>query len=187
MKNIKVTDYCSHIMDLQVKNGDICVDATMGNGYDTLHLAELVGDNGCVHAFDIQEVAIDTTYNRLANANLKDRARLYLDSHENLLNYVGAGRVSCIVFNLGYLPGGNHSIATRADSSIRALNCALNALKQEGVLIVSVYSGGDSGFEERDAVLDFIANLDSKSYLAIKTEFYNRSNNPPIPLIVVKL
>lgn len=187
MKNIKVTDYCSHIMDLQVKVGDICIDATMGNGHDTAHLAELVGDDGLVHAFDIQDAALKATSNRLAKAGLSDRAKLHLESHENLLKYVEENSVSCIVFNLGYLPGGDHSLATSADSSVRAIGYGLDALKHEGVMIICVYSGGDSGFEEHDAVLNFIANLNPKEYLVMKTDFFNRSNNPPIPLVIVKL
>ena len=94
--------------------------------------------------------------------------------------------VSCIVFNFGYLPGGDHALATRADSSLQALTSSLSLLKKGGILMLCIYSGGDSGFQERDALLTWLKELDPRKYLVIKTDYYNRPNNPPIPVLVVK-
>ena len=101
--------------------------------------------------------------------------------------YAAEESVSCIMFNLGYLPTGDHTLATRAESSIKAMETGLRLLKKNGVLSICIYSGGDSGFEERDAVLDWLKTLDSRRYLVLLTQYYNRPNNPPLPVLVVKL
>lgn len=95
--------------------------------------------------------------------------------------------VNCIVFNFGYLPGGDHSLATKASTSIQALVSSLSLLKKQGILMLCIYSGKDSGFEERNALLKWLKELDPKKYLVIRTDYYNRPNNPPIPVLVVKL
>ncbi|MBQ0078765.1 MAG: class I SAM-dependent methyltransferase, partial [Eubacterium sp.] len=115
------------------------------------------------------------------------QVHLHLESHENMDKYVEPGQASCIVFNFGYLPGGDHALATCAESSIAATNTALELLKKGGVLLLCIYSGGDSGFEERDALLKLAKELDPKKYLVMKTDYYNRANNPPIPVVIVKL
>ena len=185
MKNIQVTEYCRHFMTLQVKPGDVCIDATVGNGHDTEYLARLVGDEGKVIGFDIQKDALDSAALQLGN--LLSRTELHLESHENMDKYAEEGTVSLIVFNFGYLPGGDHSVATRKETSIPAVKTGLQLLRKGGVMVLCVYSGGDSGFEERDSVLNFAAGLNPKDYLVMKTDYFNRRNNPPIPVIIVKL
>lgn len=170
-----------------MREGDICLDATMGNGYDTSFLAKLVGERGRVYAFDVQEVALNNTRERLLKNGVLDRCELILDSHEKMKTYIKEECISCIVFNFGYLPGGDHTKATRAKSSIRAIREGLSLLKKHGLMTLCIYSGGDTGFEERDAILSYIKRLDSKEYLVIQTEYMNRQNNPPIPVLIVKL
>ena len=101
-------------------------------------------------------------------------------------HYAKSGTVSCITFNLGYLPGGDHSKATRADTSIEALSSGLSLLKKGGLISLCIYSGGDSGFDERDAVLDWLKQLDPHKYLVIRSDYYNRPNNPPIPVLIIR-
>ena len=112
---------------------------------------------------------------------------LFLDSHVNMGKYAEPVSVSCIVFNFGYLPKGDHTLATKAESSIQALTVSLSLMKKGGILMLCIYSGGDSGFEERDALLKWLKVLDSRKFLVIKTEYYNRPNHPPMPVLVVKL
>ena len=102
-----------------------------------------------------------------------------------MAEYATPDSVSCIVFNFGYLPGGDHSLATRGETSIQALTQALTLLKKGGMISLCIYSGGDSGFEERDQILDWLKNLDPHQYLVIKSEYYNRPNNPPIPVLII--
>ncbi len=170
-----------------VTEGGLCIDATAGNGNDTLYLAKLVGVEGQVIAFDIQEDAVANTEKRLQEQDMSERAKVVLDSHVNMASYAKENTVDCIVFNLGYLPGGDHKMATQANSSIEAMNVALKLLKKKGLLSVTIYSGGDSGFEEKNAVLSWLRQLDQRKYLVLVTEYYNRQNNPPIPVRIIKL
>lgn len=187
MKNYQITEWCSHFISQQVQPGDLCIDATMGNGNDTLLLSRLCGSTGKVLAFDIQEQALNATRERLDTANAPDNYTLLLESHANMAQYAEPGSVNCIVFNFGYLPGGNHALATRGETSVQALSQALILLKKGGMISLCIYSGGDSGFEERDQILAWLKQLDSHKYLVIKSEYYNRPNHPPIPVLVIKL
>lgn len=187
MKNYQITEWCHHFIREHVKEGDCCIDATAGNGNDTQLLCELVGECGKVFAFDIQEKAIENTINRLEKFDLLGRAEVIKDSHTNMGQYVEEENVNCIVFNFGYLPGGDHTLATKKDTSIEAIYAGLNLLKKGGMMSLCIYSGGDSGFEERDAILDELKKLDSKRYLVIMSSYYNRPNHPPIPVLIMKL
>ena len=120
MKKYQITEWCHHFIKNHVKEGETCVDATAGNGNDTLLLAELVGEKGKVYAFDIQEQALRRTKERLEEKKLDSRAELILQSHEEIGEIVKE-EVSCIVFNFGYLPGGDHSLSTKKESSIKAI------------------------------------------------------------------
>lgn len=183
----QITEWCHHFITLQVRPGDICIDATMGNGHDTELLCRLAGNTGQVLAFDIQELAVRNTQKRLRKADVPDNYRLILDSHSHMEQYADAGSVSCITFNLGYLPGGDHALATRPDTSIAAIEQGLSLLKRGGLISLCIYSGGDSGFEERDALLSWVKELDSRKFLVIVSSYYNRPNHPPIPVLIRKL
>ena len=87
----------------------------------------------------------------------------------------------------GELLGGDHQLATRAHTSIQAIEASLRLLKKGGICSLCIYSGGDSGFEEKEALLAFLKTLDKKRFLVIVSEYYNRPNHPPIPVLVVKL
>lgn len=187
MKNYQITEWCHHFIREHVQEGDCCIDATAGNGNDTQLLCELVGESGKVFAFDIQEAAVEHTRERLEKAGLLNQAEVMLDSHVNMGNYVSENSVSCIVFNFGYLPGGDHNLATKGETSIQAIYKGLDLLKKGGMMSLCIYSGGDSGFEERDAILEELKKLDTKRYLVILSSYYNRPNNPPIPVLIIKL
>lgn len=187
MNSYQITQWCAHFIREQVKPGDLCIDATMGNGNDTLLLSTLCGEQGHVTAFDIQEQALIHTEKRLTDAGAPDNYTLLLESHTNMARYAEPDSISCIVFNLGYLPGGDHKKATKGDSSIQALTQSLTLLKKGGLISLCIYSGGDSGFQERDQVLSWLKDLDPKKYLVIRSDYYNRPNNPPIPVLIIRL
>lgn len=187
MKNYQITQWCQHFIREQVKPGDLCIDATMGNGNDTLLLCSLVGSEGKVLAFDIQQQAVEHTMERLKREGVPSNYQLYLDSHEHMGHYATPGTVSCITFNFGYLPGGDHKMATKPDSSVSAIREGLLLLKKGGMMSLCIYSGGDTGFQERDTILAYVQSLDSKKYLVIRSEYANRPNHPPIPVLVIKL
>ena len=112
MNNYQITAWCSGFIRNQVQEGDLCIDATMGNGNDIL-LSRLCGSTGKVFAFDIQGQALNATRERLDTANAPDNYTLLLESHANMAQYAEPGSVNCIVFNFGYLPGGNHVLVIK--------------------------------------------------------------------------
>lgn len=185
--NYGITELVHHFLEEQIQEGDLCLDATAGNGHDTVFLCEQVGKFGKVFAFDIQELAVEHTKKRLEERQFSDRAEVYLDSHCNMSNYVEEETVSCITFNLGYLPGGDHGLATKADTTIKALEQSLKLLKKKGVISLIIYSGGDTGFEEKETVLGWLKQLDEKKYLVLVSSYYNRPNHPPIPVWIIKM
>lgn len=183
----QITEWCHHFIRQQVRPGDLCIDATMGNGGDTELLCRLAGPTGQVLAFDIQEQALIHTQKRLRESGMPDNYRLILDSHSHMEQYADEASVSCIVFNLGYLPGGDHALATHASTSIPAMEQGLLLLKKGGLMSLCIYSGGDSGFAERDALLPWLKRLDPQKYLVVLSSYYNRPNNPPIPVLIHRL
>lgn len=187
MKSYQITEWCAHFIRMHVSSGAFCIDATMGNGHDTLLLSRLAGERGKVLAFDIQERALVRTRLLLEKEHAPKNYRLILDSHTKMAEYTQSASVDCIVFNFGYLPGGDHTLATCAQSSIAAIALGLKLLKKGGLMSLCIYSGGDTGFDERDAILAFIQKLDSRQYLAIRSEYANRPNHPPIPVMIIRL
>lgn len=173
-------------LQLSIKEGAFCIDATAGKGNDTLFLAKLTGDSGRVLAMDIQPAALEKTKELLEKNQIAHRVQLILDGHENIQQYAEPESVDCIMFNLGYLPGGDHTVATKADTTVQALEQSLDLLKPLGIISLAVYHGGDTGFAERDAVLTWLKQLDSRKYTVMVTDFYNRPNHPPLAVQIIK-
>ena len=170
---------------LQVKYGDRVVDATAGHGRDTLLLSGLVGETGIVYSFDIQEIAIASTRKLLESNGAPDNVRLIMDSHANMKKYVEPG-ISCAMFNLGYLPGSDHSVQTEAESSIQAIKAASELLLPGGIILIVIYHGGDTGFRERDEIIAFTGTLDQHKYTVEMRSFINQRGYPPIFICIQK-
>ena len=102
-----------------MKEGDLCIDATAGNGNDTLFLCELVGECGRVLAFDIQKRSGGKYEKADFGTSDGKTCRCFSGSHAKMQKYAKEETVDCIVFNFGYLPGGDHQLATKADTSMR--------------------------------------------------------------------
>lgn len=169
-----------------IRSGDFVIDATAGNGKDTAFLCTLVGNGGKVLAFDIQQQAVDNTKKRLQETGWQNIGTVVLDSHANMAQYAEPGTVDCIVFNLGWLPGGDHAIFTHADSTIAAIKAGLELLRDGGLMCVSIYYGGTSGYEERDTLLQYVKTIDPDRYTVLVTQFANRAGDPPIPVFIWK-
>lgn len=169
-----------------VKSGGFCIDATAGRGGDTAFLCGLVGKTGKVLAFDIQEDAVKSTKELITQKGYDNIAQVLLESHSNMAAYAQDETVDCIVFNFGWLPGGNHKIFTQPATSIAAIEQGLKLLKQGGIMSLCIYYGGESGFQERDALLEYLKTIDNRAYTVLVTQFYNRPNNPPIPVFITK-
>ena len=123
----------------------------------------------------------------LTDVSGRKQVRLVLGSHEHMDAYFPAGSVNLIMFNLGYLPGGDHALATKPATTLPALEKALALLKTGGLLSLMIYSGGDSGFEEKEQVLAWLKGLDPERYMVLIESFYNRPNNPPLPVFIKKM
>ena len=174
------------ILEKVVKNGDLVVDATCGRGFDTVFLSKLVGERGKVYSFDIQKVAIDIAKKNVDDNGCCANIEFILAGHECMDVYVD-GEPRAVVFNLGYLPTGDHSIATRGDTTVVAIRKALDLINRNGVVVVVVYSGGDTGCNEKYLVLDFVSELNPREYCVMRVDFVNQINNPPMLLCIEKL
>ena len=164
-----------------VTKEDTVVDATMGNGHDTLFLAKLAKQ---VYAFDIQEQAVEKTHQRLAEAGL-DNAQLILAGHETLDQYTDHFKAA--IFNLGYLPSADKSVITRPDTTLKALEKVCRGLEKDGRAAIMIYYGHDGGDIERDAVMDFVSQLPQQEYTATIYRTLNQINNPPFLVMIEKL
>lgn len=187
MPGFTVTEWNHRMLTGLIPEGGFCIDGTAGTGRDTLYLSQAAGERGKVLAFDIQQAALDMTRQRLETAQCGGNTTLLLDSHVHMDQYAQKGTVDAILFNFGYLPGGDHKLATRPDTSLEAVQKGLELLKIGGVMSLCVYSGGDTGFTERDTLLEFAAGLNPRKYLVIRSDFFNRPNNPPIILLILPL
>lgn len=181
----KITDINKLYLEQIINEGDIVVDATMGNGYDTKYLAEKVGENGFVYSFDIQEEAIKSTRKKLEKENLDGRVELILDGHENMDKYIEK-EISCVVFNLGYLPRAKHMIITKPNTTIKAIEHSLKLLKPHGVVSIAIYTGHPGGLDEKNSVYDFVKNLDQSEFNVLECGFINQVNNPPQLVLIEK-
>lgn len=181
-----ITQHCHDRICQIIRNPELCIDATAGTGKDSVFLASLVGPGGKVIAMDIQELAVEQTKMRLQKEDLSERVEVVLDSHVHIDQYASEGSVSLIMFNLGYLPGGDHSLATRAETTIEALEKGLRLLCEGGIISLLIYSGGDSGFEEKNQVLTWLKKLPDDKYTVLVESFYNKPNNPPLPVYILK-
>lgn len=148
----------------RVKPGDVAIDATAGNGHDTLFLAERVGPAGIVYAFDIQEAALRSTAKRLAAAGMTN-VRLFQNDHAHMPSWIEPqhhGNIAAVMFNLGYLPGGDKTMITRTTSTLAAIDAGLQLLRLGGILTVLAYPGHPGGREEMLAVEALISERSTR-------------------------
>ena len=167
---------------------ELLVDATMGNGHDTLFLASLAYGRGAschVHAFDVQEKALERTASRLAAAGLTGQAVLHLAGHEVAADILAASKAEssppCLraaMFNLGFLPAADRSIVTRAENTLAALRGLLPLLLPGGVVSIQMYAGHAHGDEETEAVIRFLAELPEDMWKGSLYQICNKRRNP---------
>ena len=162
------------IIDRFVKSNDLVVDATVGNGNDILNLSKYVKE-GKLFGFDIQKQAINNTKKLLDSNNVKNY-KLFNIGHENILsvlnNYIG--KISLIIFNLGYLPGNNKNITTMHKTTIKAISDSLKLLNNKGMILIVVYKGHDEGMLEHKKIQEFISSI--KDIYNIN-EYHNTDND----------
>lgn len=163
----RITDQAHLLLRGWLRCGDHAVDATCGNGKDTLLLAELCGREGCVYACDVQESAIASTRAHLAQYGCLAQVQLIRGCHsdwENLLPPSARGKVRAFVYNLGYLPHGDKALTTQAATTLASLEGAVHWLAPEAAFLIVAYPGHPAGVPELDCVRQWCAQLSQNGW-----------------------
>ncbi|MCP3809619.1 MULTISPECIES: class I SAM-dependent methyltransferase [Paenibacillus] len=182
---LSVLGYAHQLVAARVQPGDTAIDATVGTGADTLFLAKAAGKRGRVYGFDIQQEALHCARRRLeenASPSLAE-VSLLLQGHEQMREAVPDmlhGKVAAVMFNLGYLPseGADPTVITHTDSTLVALDAALQLLRPRGILTAVLYPGHAGGSEEADAVLQWASALPVSSGQSIIYRQLQRAASP---------
>lgn len=169
-----------------LSEGMISVDATAGNGYDTLFLARKVGAKGKVYAFDIQEQAINETRTKLLGMGLADRVNLIHKGHENLKSFVKCP-INAMIFNLGYLPGSDKSVVTQPDTTIVALKAGMELLLPNGLIVLTIYTGHPEGLDEWLELEEYIKTLPRELWNVVQLTFLNRHDKTPFNIAIQRV
>ena len=176
----KTTELVKEILKRE-KNINIAVDMTAGNGNDSLFILDELHPK-MLFAFDIQKEAKENTEALIGN---RDNFKFILDSHVNFDKYI-KDKIDLAIYNLGYLPRGDKSITTRADSTIESLEKVLNLLDKNGKVLITVYPGHKEGKEESLRVKNYLESLDQKDFVVLKMSYENQKNKPPYLFMVGK-
>lgn len=171
-------DFLAEVLD----DGAVAVDATMGNGNDTAFLAQHAKK---VYAFDVQEQALKSTQERLEKHAISN-AQLILDGHQNLDKYVSEP-IRAAIFNLGYLPSADKTVITKPDTTLVAIEKILERLEIGGRLAIMIYYGHEGGDMEKDAVLEYVNQLDQWLFTVMLYQPLNQINQPPFLVMIEKL
>ena len=166
--------------------GDVALDCTLGNGHDAMLLANLVGDSGQVHGFDVQEQALANSRNLLAG---RANVFLYLAGHERLGQTLPKGlqgKVRAAMFNLGYLPGSSKQVVTNPKTTLLALNTLEDWLAPGGGISLHIYTGHAGGAAEAEAVLNWASSLAWNKWQVASYQLINKEMNREILLLVGK-
>lgn len=182
----QIIHFADSLAERAIKPGDTVIDATMGNGHDTVKLAQWVGPEGLVHAFDVQPQALQNTQERLQEHGLFERCKLHLRGHQFMADAV-TETVSAVIFNLGYLPGQDKLITTEVTTTLLAIEQSLVLLKESGVLLIVVYPGHEQGRIEQEALDQWIKQVDTRLYRSLRYQFENTAAPAPYVLAVEKL
>ncbi|AMY04511.1 methyltransferase domain-containing protein [Staphylococcus condimenti] len=177
MKVERILPFAKSLILSHINENSTVIDATCGNGHDTLFLAQHV-PNGKVYGFDIQEEAIKAAQLKVENFN---NTILIHDGHENVMQYIESSDypVDAAVFNLGYLPKGDKHIVTEADTTIKAIEDIFEMLSSEGIIVLVIYPGHPEGKIESETVYQYLKNFDQQKAHILQYGFINQRNNPP--------
>lgn len=184
----RLTEQAHAIIRSVVHSGEIVVDATAGNGHDTCFLAELVGSDGSVFAFDVQDTAVQRTTERLANESFTNTAVLQRD-HADMQQAIPArlhGQIAAVMFNLGYLPGGDHSITTRTQSSVAAIRTSLTLIRRGGVITILAYPGHSGGNDETVSVQKIFEELPCAEFETVIRRSPTLTETAPLLFAIIR-
>lgn len=187
---LSILSFAHQLVRERVQPGETVIDATLGNGHDTLFLAQTTGDRGHVYGFDVQEAAVEASRRRLASAGIEEeRYTLFLRNHAEMLDVLPSGvrgHVAAVMFNLGYLPGSDRRIMTQEASTLQALDAALAVLRSGGIITAVVYPGHEGGEREAAAVERWASELPQEQCQVLLYRFLNQRNAPPYVVAIEK-
>ena len=181
----KTTELAMSVTLAYINPGNTVVDATCGTGRDTEVLACAVGSEGTVYAFDIQKEALMLTEERLRSQGITN-VHMIMQSFVSMSEHIPEKSAAAVVFNLGYLPGGDHRVTTTAETTLEGLECALRTIRPGGIVTVVMYDGHEEGAEEKKAVLEWAEALDQRRYHVAYVSLINQKNHPPEILWVTR-
>jgi len=185
----KTTELAMAITLQYVSEGDYVIDATCGNGNDTLIMANAVGKSGRVLAIDIQKEAINNT-EKLLTDNGVGNVVCVRDTFEHLGRiasvHFAEEKAAAVMFNLGYLPGGDKNITTVSAASLEAVKQALEVIKVDGVVTIVLYDGHEAGKLEKRMILEMVEELSSRDFHVVYANMLNQKKNPPEVLWITK-
>ena len=174
---IDLLDLQKHFILTHLHEGDIAVDFTMGNGHDTEFLSKTVGHTGHVYAFDVQEMALASTAEHLRKSGCPDNCTLILDSHHNVKKYVDVP-IKAGMFNLGYLPGSDKTVTTMRETTLPAIQAAIELMARDAIILVAVYPGHAEGEAEGKMICDYLASLSRYRVCATRINILNSPTSP---------
>lgn len=185
-------DLAHHFWQQCVRIGDCVIDATCGNGHDTLRLCQfaLSTDKGKVYAIDIQSQAIESTRIFLddhLSPELMKRVEFQQRCHSSFPDAILPKSIKLIVYNLGYLPGGNKAYTTQLETTLKSLDQAQELLIPGGVISVTCYPGHAEGAKEQDALVAYASHLSPIDWSCCQHIWLNRKLAPSLYLIQKKL
>ncbi|OJV66631.1 MAG: hypothetical protein BGO41_04195 [Clostridiales bacterium 38-18] len=179
----QLTDFIHFIWSGYIFDGMRVLDATVGNGQDAEFLCKNIGEKGSFDGIDIQSIAIDKTRVRLIEAGLSNFTLICKDHSE--INYLYASDTfDMIVYNLGYLPSEAKAITTTVQKTEKSLNSALQLIRVDGVISVTVYPGHEEGRVESDWIQKWSQNLNPKVFHVMKLSYLNQSESSPYLLLI---
>jgi Predicted S-adenosylmethionine-dependent methyltransferase involved in cell envelope biogenesis len=166
-ERISLVEKAHELTGARLRPGAIAIDATVGNGYDTLFLLQQIAPSGRVYGFDIQQSALESARGRIENPVLLNCLSLFHHSHarmEDIIPKPDHGLINVIMFNLGYLPGGDKAITTRSESTLAALSAASRLLSPQGIITIVAYPGHEGGGQETEQVRHWCEKLDRRRF-----------------------
>lgn len=181
---MKMTALAHLIWKKYLTKGASVIDATCGNGLDTLFLAKQIldKDEGKLYAFDIQKEAIDCAKRHTKDhlsSSIYSRIDFRCASHETFVG-IEEESIQLICYNLGYLPGGNKEIITSKETTIKSVKAAIDLLKKGGLISLLCYIGHEGGQVEYEAIDQFVDGLDKRRFFSFKI----KSNARLCPLLL---
>jgi len=162
IRPLSLPQHTHQLLSTHLNQADIVIDATCGNGFDCLFLAQQIAPTGFVYGFDIQAAAIEATEKRLQESQLNQHSKLFQTGHQHMGDFIAKehqGKIQAVMFNLGYLPRADKNIITQTETTLAALETAILLLSPTGLITILAYPGHQGGDTETLAVEKWCSHL----------------------------